>query len=63
MDDDLYIRTMEGLLLKCLSEEQEQVAMGEVHEGLCRTHQLAHKIKWALRRAACYWPTMIDDCV
>jgi hypothetical protein len=36
--DELYRRTVEGLLLKCLDEEWAGVAMGEVHEGLCGTH-------------------------
>jgi hypothetical protein len=53
---------MDRLLLKCLGVEQAKVAMGEVHEGLCGTHQLVHKIKWMLKRAGFYWPSMIDDC-
>ena len=35
--------------------------MGEVHEGICGTHQSALKIKWLLRRGGFYWPTMIPD--
>jgi hypothetical protein len=31
LDDDLYQRTIDGLLLKCLDWEQARVAMGEVH--------------------------------
>ena len=36
--------------------------MGEVHEGICGTHQSAPKMKWLLRRAGFYWPTMMADC-
>ena len=36
--------------------------MGEVHEGICCTHQSAPKMKWLLRRASFYWPTMLSDC-
>jgi hypothetical protein len=36
--------------------------MGEVHKGICGMHQLAPKIKWLLRRAGFYWPTMMTDC-
>ena len=36
--------------------------MAEVHEGVCGTHQSALKMKWLLRRAGFYWPTMIADC-
>ena len=62
LDGELYRRTLEGLLLKCLGSDQSKVAMGEVHEGICGTHQSAHKMKWLLRRAGFYWPTMIEDC-
>jgi hypothetical protein len=37
--------------------------MGEVHEGICGTHQSAHKMKWLLCRAGFYWLTMINDCL
>jgi hypothetical protein len=38
IDGKLHRRTIEGLLLKCLSEEEAKVAMGEVHEGMCGAH-------------------------
>jgi hypothetical protein len=60
MGDELCRRTIDGLLLKCLDEESK-IAMGEVHEGMCGTHQSAHKIKWMLKRVEFYWPTM-EDC-
>nr|AAM74447.1 Putative retroelement [Oryza sativa Japonica Group] len=62
LDDELYYRTIDGVLLKCLSADQAKVAIGEVHEGICGTHQSAHKIKWLLRRAGYFWPTMLEDC-
>jgi hypothetical protein len=33
-NDELYRRTAEDLLLKCLGSDQARVAMGEVHEGI-----------------------------
>jgi hypothetical protein len=36
--------------------------MAEVHEGICGNQQSAPKMKWLLRRACFYWPTMIVDC-
>jgi hypothetical protein len=62
LDGELYRRTINVVLLKCLSGEQIKVAMGEVHEGMCGTHQSAHKMKWMLKRAGFYWPTMVADC-
>jgi hypothetical protein len=34
LDDDLYRRTIDGVLLKCLGEEQAKVAVREVHDGI-----------------------------
>src|ERR1041385_5414148 len=61
-DDDLYRRTVDDVSLKCLDDDQARFAMGEVHEGICGTHQSAPKMKWLLRRAGFYWSTMINDC-
>ena len=47
-DDGLYRRTVDDVLLKCLDKDQARVAMGEVHEGICGTHQSAPKMKWLL---------------
>jgi hypothetical protein len=50
-NDEIYRRTAKDLLLKCLDSDQARVAMGEVHEGICGTHQSAPKMKWLLHRA------------
>jgi hypothetical protein len=39
------------------------IPSGEIHEGLCRTHQAAPKMKWALKREGFFWPMMMGDCV
>jgi hypothetical protein len=54
IDKKLFHQSMEGLLLRCLGKEEARVAMGEVHEGLCGTHQSAHKMRWTLRRVGVY---------
>jgi hypothetical protein len=63
LDDDLYQRTIDGVLLKCLGDEQAKEAIREVHDGICGAHQSAYKMKWLLRRARFYWPTMVEDCI
>jgi hypothetical protein len=35
IDDELYRRTIDDVLLKCLGEEQAKVAVWEVHDGIC----------------------------
>jgi hypothetical protein len=63
LGDDLYWRTIDSVLLKCLGEEQAKMAVWEVHNGICGAHQFAYKMNWLLRRAGFYWPTMMDDYV
>jgi hypothetical protein len=54
LDNTLYHRTTDGVLLKCLGSDQSRIAIGEIHEGICGTHQSAHKMKWLLRCAMFY---------
>jgi len=35
LNDELYYRTLDGVLLKCLSNDESKSLMGEIHEGLC----------------------------
>jgi hypothetical protein len=63
LDDDLYWRTIDDVLLKCLGEEQAKVVPWEVHGGICGAHQSAYKMNWLLRRAGFYWLIMMDDCI
>jgi hypothetical protein len=46
LDDDLYRRSIDGMLLKCLGDEHAKEAVREVHDGICGAHQLAYKMKW-----------------
>jgi hypothetical protein len=32
LEDELYYRTIDGVLLKCLSEEEAKILMGEIDE-------------------------------
>jgi len=61
LDDELYYRTMDGILLKCLGNDESKTLMGEIH-GVCGAHQSAFKMKWMIRRNGYYWPTILDDC-
>ena len=60
--DQLYYKTIDGVLLKCLNQEEAKVLMGELHEGICGVHQLAYKMKWIIRRTGHFWPTILKDC-
>ena len=58
LDDQLYYKTIDGALLKCLNQEEAKVLMGEVLEGICGAHQSAYKMKWIIRRTGYFWPTI-----
>ena len=61
LEEDLYYRTIDGVLLKCIDREEAEVLMGEIHEGVCRSHQSSCKMKWVIRRNGYFWPTMLED--
>ena len=62
LDDQLYYKTVNGVLLKCLNQEDDRVLMGEVHEGVCGAQQSAYKMKWIIKRSGYFWPTKLEDC-
>ncbi|XP_045797601.1 uncharacterized protein LOC123891747 [Trifolium pratense] len=41
--NELFKKTLEGVLLKCLSENEAYIAISDVHSGACCSHQSGHK--------------------
>jgi len=62
LGEELYYRTIDGVLLKCLGDDEAKSLTGEIHEGVCGAHQSAFKMKWMIRRNGYYWPTILEDC-
>ena len=62
LEEDLYYRTIDGVLLKCIDKEEAKVLMGEIHEGVYGSHQSPYKMKWVIRRNGYFWPTILEDC-
>ena len=61
LGEELYYRTLDGVLLKCLGDDEAWSLMGEIH-GVCGTHQSAFKMKWMIRRNGYYRPNILEDC-
>jgi ribonuclease HI len=61
--NELFKKTPEGILLKCLSENETFLAITNVHSGSCGANQAGHKMKWLLFRRGFYWPSMLKDCI
>ncbi|KAM2690737.1 hypothetical protein EV1_043866 [Malus domestica] len=59
----LYRRSFEGVLLRCLGEEEANQAMEEAHSGICGAHQSGPKLHFQLKRMGYYWPSMVKDCL
>ena len=43
--NELFKKTPEGILLKCLGENEAYLALSSVHSGACGEHQAGHKMK------------------
>ena len=59
--DVLYKKGFSRLYLRCLSHNEADYVMREVHEGICRNHSRARSLVHKLIRAGYYWPTMFKD--
>ncbi|CAN6558617.1 unnamed protein product [Malus baccata var. baccata] len=59
---NLLRKTPDGLLLKCLGQEESMRVMAEVHEGICGAHQAGTNMRWLLRRYGYFWSDMEKDC-
>jgi len=46
----VYYQTIDGVLLKCLGDDEAKSLMCEIHEGVCGAHQSAFMMKWMIRR-------------
>jgi ribonuclease HI len=61
INDMLYRRSSDGILLRCLAGSEVIEALNEVHAGVCGAHQSGPKLHYQLRHLGYYWPTMFDD--
>ncbi|KAL0288337.1 UNVERIFIED_CONTAM: hypothetical protein Sangu_2662900 [Sesamum angustifolium] len=59
----LYIRSFDGIFLRCLSDNEKVQAMEEAHSGVCGAHQSGPKLHFRLKRIGYYWPTMVKHCI
>jgi hypothetical protein len=59
LDGRLYYKSLDGVLLQCLGQEEARKMMSEVHDGMCGAHQSAYRMKWVIRQTGCYLPTML----
>jgi hypothetical protein len=57
LDESLFYKSLDGVLLRCLGPEEAKRMMSELHDGICGAHQSAYRMKCVIRQAGCLWPT------
>ena len=62
-DEILFLRSVEGLFLRCLEKEEAQQTMEKAHSGTCGARQSGSKLHFRIKRMGYYWPTMAMNCL
>ncbi|XP_062119380.1 uncharacterized protein LOC133833141 [Humulus lupulus] len=62
-NNDLYRKGFNGKLLRCISNEEAEEVMKEIHHGDCGEHQGGRKLYEEVVRIGYYWPTMEMDAM
>ncbi|KAL2244745.1 UNVERIFIED_CONTAM: hypothetical protein Sindi_2742700 [Sesamum indicum] len=61
IDGDLYKRGFSLPLLKCLTHEEKNYVLREIHEGICENHLGGKTLAGKALRHGFFWPTMLSD--
>ena len=61
LNDVLYKRGFSQPYLRCLSPDEANYVLREVHEGACGNHSRARSLIHKVVRAGYYWPTIQAD--
>lgn len=59
----LYKKFDDDILLRCLSYQEADEVLKEMHDGVCGAHQPGPKLQDRIRRMGYYWPTMVKDAM
>ena len=62
INEDLYRRGYSTPLLKCITIEQVEYVLTEIHQGVCGNHLGAQTMASKVLRANYYWSTVQGDC-
>ena len=61
VNGQLFKRSLSGPYLKCLTPEQSQYVLAELHEGICGNHPGGRTLAYRAHTQGYYWPTMRAD--
>ena len=63
VNGQLFKRSLDGSYLKCLTTEQGQYVLAELHEGICGNHPGGKTLAHKAHTQGYYWGTMRSDAV
>ena len=61
VDGELYRRRENGFLLRCVSREEGQELLSDIHKGLWSHHAASRAMAGKAMRQGFYWPTAMSD--
>ena len=61
--DDLFRRSLDGTLLRCLESDESKRALVDVHEGICGSHSNDLTLARKLIRVGYYWSNMEQEAI
>jgi hypothetical protein len=63
IDGVLFHQGANGMMMKCISKEEDIELLEDVHRGVCGSHSSWHSIIGKAFKHEFYWPTTKDDAV
>jgi ribonuclease HI len=61
VEGDLYRRGANGILMRCITQEEGRGLLTEVHGGECGSHSSSRTLVGKAFRHGFYWPTALQD--
>jgi hypothetical protein len=61
VEGDLYHRGANGILMRCITQEEGRELLMEIHGGECGSHSSSHTLVGKAFRHGFYWPTALQD--
>jgi hypothetical protein len=63
IDGVLYKQGANGMMMKCISKDEDVQLLQEIHSGVCGAHSSWRSIVGKIFRHRFYWPTAKDDAM
>ena len=61
VNGELYRHRENGVLLRCISREEELGLLADIHKGLCSHHVASRALAGKAMRQGFYWPIAMAD--